>query len=76
MESDAPLARAPRVVVLDAEASEDAVTPIVHPDGDCELVLAHRCAQHVARPGVQIEEVRNPVELPLRHVEHVERGDG
>ena len=72
VEADAALGRAARVVVLHAEALENLDVPIVHADGDEELELALRVAQQVARALVEIEQVRDLVELSLRHLERVE----
>ncbi len=72
VEADAAFGRAARVVVLDAEAPEDLHVPVVHADGNLELVFAQRLAQKIARARVEIEQGRHVIELLLRHLERVE----
>ena len=66
VEADAALARAPRVVVLNAEAAEHLHAAAVHVNRNAELVFAKGNAQQIARGGVELEDVRDVVELALR----------
>ncbi len=71
MEADAALVGAAGVVVLDAEALEDAQRAVVHAHRDAEVVLAHRPAQHFGNLRVELEQLGDPVELLLGHFEGI-----
>ena len=72
VEADAALAGAAGVVVLAAEAAEDADAAVVHADGDGEMVLPQRLPQEVPGRLVELEKVGDSVELLLGHLERIE----
>ena len=76
VEADAALAGPAGVVVLAAEAAEDADAVVVHADGDGEMVLPQRLPQEVPGRLIELEKVGHSVELFLGHLERVEPFNG
>jgi hypothetical protein len=72
VKADATLGRAAGIVVLHAEASEDLHVPVIHPNGDAELVLALGDPEEVPRRAIEVEQIGHMVELPLGHLKRVE----
>ena len=75
METDPALAGTAGVVVLAAEAAEDAHAPVVHPDRYAEMVFPQRLAQQVPGRLIELEQAGHRVELLLGHLERVEAFD-
>jgi hypothetical protein len=61
--------------VLAVEAVEDPDAPIVHTDGDAEMVFPQRRAQQVPGRLVELEKAGYRVELLLGHLERVKTFD-
>jgi hypothetical protein len=75
VEADAALAGAAGIVVLAAEAAEDADAAVFHADGDREMVFPERLSQEVSCRLVEVEKVGHRVELLLGHFVGIEPFD-
>ena len=74
MEAESTLRRPSGVVVLDAKAVKYLGAPVIHPDGNVEMILPHRGAEHLPGPIVQSDQISSPVELGLGNRERIESG--
>ena len=69
VESDAALAGAARIVVLDAEAPEDTNRAVVHVDRDRESVFPEWVPEELANALLEVQEISDMVKLRLGHFE-------
>ena len=71
MEADAALAWPPGVVVLHTESAEHFDASVVHAGGNREGILPQRFAEELNSPGIELQKLRDAVELGLGHLEGV-----
>jgi len=72
VETDAALAGTAGVIVLAAEAAEDADASVIHANRYAEMVFPQGLAQKVPGGLVKLKEIGHSVELFLGHLERVE----
>ena len=71
MKTDPALEWAARVIVLNPDRSEYTGTPVIHAHRNREMELPQRRSQQVPRRTVEIQSIRNPIELGARRLEGV-----
>jgi hypothetical protein len=74
VKTDSAFARTDRIVVLHAEAVENADEPVIHANRDTEVEFPQRPAQIFTHLLVKIELVGNLVKLLLCHLKGIGRG--
>ena len=71
MEAETALVGSAGIIVLDAVALEHAYIPIIHANRNSEMKFPHRPAQEFAYWGIEMQQVRNMIELLLGHIESI-----